>query len=52
MGVRPAEDHCAAMHPKQEPYAQASAGTDLCGGYQVTGFRTATARREQLTVVY
>jgi hypothetical protein len=43
MGVRSAENRCTATHPRQEPYALASARTDLCGGQRVTAVPTATA---------
>jgi len=41
--VRPAKHRCAAMYPRQEPYALTSARTDPCGGQWVTTVPTATA---------
>ena len=40
--VRPAKHRCAAMYPRQEPYALTSARTDPCGGQWVTTVPTAT----------
>ena len=44
--VRPAKHRCAAMYPRQEPYALTSARTDPCGGQWVTTVPTATVPAE------